>query len=126
MSGMDVGTHFGNYRNGHRYACQHASMPGVKVRPCVMWPSETQLSSRREVALRDHPQRAASREMLITSGLDRFRSASASAPVVILSPGAVSSVTSGADISIPTKRNSATASNGVRKVKMSERGLKSL
>jgi len=123
-SGTDVGTH---PRMTGTDSGTHARR---KVRPCVidfeMWPSKTHLSSRRAVALRDHPQRAASCEMLITSGLDRFKSASASASVVILSPGAISSVTSGAEIGIPTKRNSATASNGARKVKMSERALKSL
>jgi hypothetical protein len=54
-------------------------------------PSDTHLSSRPAVALHDHPHRAASSETLITSGADRFRSASASTSVVILSPGATSS-----------------------------------
>src|SRR5215469_8726077 len=74
----------------------------------------------RAVALRDHPQRS---EVLIKSAL---RWASVSASVVVRPPGAVSSVTWGAEIGIPTKRNSTTASNGARKVKMSERVLKSL
>jgi hypothetical protein len=85
MSVTHVGTHSGMTGTGT------GSMPG--------W----------AVALRDHPQRS---EALITSALDRFRWASASASVVVLSPG--SSVTWRAEIGIPTKRNSTIASNGAQ------------